>query len=94
MSQQQTGVSLAGRGRDWVAIILAIGLATALNCITAAILYDAIFSNQPGISENAIQILIGWGGGIVGVLGSYIGFRASEARAQRPSEGPGEPPAP
>jgi hypothetical protein len=27
-----------------------------------------------GISENGTQLLTGWGGGIIGVLGSYIGF--------------------
>jgi len=64
--------------RDWVAIILAVGLATALNVIVAAVLYDAIFSEGPGLSENATQILTGWGGGIIGIVGSYLGFRAGE----------------
>lgn len=64
------------RGKDWVAIILAIGIATALNAITFGVLYDAIFSSDSGISENATQILIASFGGIIGVLGGYIGYRA------------------
>jgi predicted PurR-regulated permease PerM len=64
------------RGRDWVAVVLAVGLCTAVNLITAAVLYDAIFSEGPGLSENATQILTTVFGGIIGVLGSYIGYRA------------------
>jgi hypothetical protein len=64
-------------GRDWVALILAIGIATGLNCITFAVLYDAVFSNESGLSENATQILTGAFGGILGVLGSYVGYQAA-----------------
>ena len=71
-------------GRDWVAIILAIGLATGVNLITAAVMYDAVRSDTPGLSENATQILTTAFGGIVGVLGGYIGGRAVE-RAQQAS---------
>jgi hypothetical protein len=71
--------------RDAVALILAVGLSTALNVIVAAILWDAIHNpSQAGISENATQILTGWGGGIIGILGAVFGFRAgaSERAAQ------------
>lgn len=61
---------------DWVALILAIGLATALNLITFAVLYDAVRSDTPGLSENATQILTGWGGGVIGILGAVFGYRA------------------
>lgn len=64
------------KGREWVAIILAIGIATAVNCVTFAVLYDAIKSAGPGLSENATQVLTTAFGGIVGVLGAYIGFKA------------------
>lgn len=76
-------------GRDWVAIILAVGLAAAINTITAAVLYDAIAGDQPGLSENATQILVASFGGIIGVLGSYVGYRAgaaSTAASQRRSD--------
>lgn len=65
-------------GKDWVALTLAIGLSTAVNCITFAVLYDAIFSDRSGLSENATQILVAAFGGIIGVLGGYIGYRAGE----------------
>lgn len=60
-------------GRDWVAVTLAIGVATALNIFTFAVLYDAIFAERAGLSENGTQVLTGWGGGVIGVLGAYIG---------------------
>lgn len=69
-------------GRDWVAVILAIGIATALNLLMFAVLWDALRSDTPGISENATQVIIAAFGGIVGVLGGYVGGRAVE-RAQQ-----------
>lgn len=80
--------------RDWIAFTLAVGLCTALNMITVAILYDAINDPaQAGISENAVQILTGWGGGIIGILGAVFGYRAGEnARNSRDDAGRhGEP---
>lgn len=77
------------RLKDWVAITLAVGLATAINCMTFGILYDAIHSSEPGISENATQILTTAFGGIIGVLGSYIGFKAGTVNGHEP---PAEPP--
>ena len=63
--------------RDLAAIILAIGLCTALNTLTLGVLWEAIFAtNSAGLSENATQILTGWGGGIVGILGAMFGYRA------------------
>ena len=67
----------------WVAVILAVGMATALNAITFAVLYDAIRSEGPGLSENATQVLTGWGGGIIGVLGAYIGYRVGDEQATK-----------
>lgn len=69
--------------RDWVAMVLAVGLATALNIIVVAILWDTISDPEnAGISENATQILTGWGGGIVGILGAVFGMRIGEANAR------------
>lgn len=76
-------------GKDWVAIVLAIGLTSAVNCITLAVLYDAIVSEGPGLSENATQILIAAFGGIIGILGGYLGYRAgerNERNRQKPPE--------
>lgn len=83
-------------GREWVAIVLAVGLAVSLVIMVSAVFYDALRSDTPGLSENATQILTGWGGGVVGVLGGYIGGRAVERSRDRAShdvEKP-EPPQP
>jgi predicted PurR-regulated permease PerM len=72
------------RGREWVAIILALGLVVAVDLITAAVLYDAIFSNDAGLSENATQVLIAAFGGIIGVLGGYIGYQAGKRSGDDP----------
>jgi hypothetical protein len=68
-----------------VAVILAAGLATALNLFCFAVLYEAIFHTRTsGVSENATQILTGWGGGIVGILGAFIGYRAATGSTPPP----------
>ena len=68
---------------DWIAIILALGLVLAFNTITFAVLYDAIRSEGPGLSENATQVLTGLGGGIIGILGGLVGYRAGSAANNR-----------
>lgn len=74
---------MAGRGRDVVAIILAIGLATALNILMVAVLWDALFHSDPGLSENSTQVIVALGSGVIGVLGGYIGGRAVEGALDR-----------
>lgn len=74
-------------GKEWVAFTLAIGMATALNVFTGAVLWDALFNEAPGLSENGTQVLTGWGGGIVGVLGAYVGYRAGASDGAQ--KGPG-----
>lgn len=74
-------VVVPGPGKDWIALTLAVGICTALNLVTVAILYDALRSKGPGISENATQILTGWGGGIIGILGAVFGYRAGSQQA-------------
>lgn len=76
-------MALPTRGRDWVAVILAIGIATAINVITVAVLYDAIASAGPGLSENATQVLTTAFAGMVGVLGGYVGVKAGESHDRR-----------
>jgi hypothetical protein len=68
--------------KDWVVILLAVGIATALNMITGAVLYAALFGHSDvpgGLSENATQILTGWGGGMIGVIGAFVGYKAGAA---------------
>ena len=57
-----------------VALVLAVSLAIAFNVFTLAVLYTAL-ENETALSENATQVLTGWGGGIIGILGAYIGYR-------------------
>jgi hypothetical protein len=72
------------RGRDRVVLVLAVGLVLAIGLVTAGVLYDAIFSEGPGLSDNATQLLTTAFGGMIGVLGSYVGFRAGAAAAEPP----------
>jgi len=78
---------------DWVAIILAIGICTGLNLFIVAVLYDAIFSSESGLSENSTQILTGWGGGIIGILGAVFGYQAGSESGGGRRIPPDEPPA-
>jgi hypothetical protein len=68
------GGEAAGR----VAIILAIGISLALNVITGALLWAAFIrlgiDPQSGLSDNGVQILLAWGGGIISVLAGYVGY--------------------
>jgi len=73
---------------DVVAVILAAGMALALNLFTAATLYDALVSPLPGVSENATQILSGWGGGILGIIGAVVGYGAGRAHSSTSTEPP------
>ena len=77
---------------DWIGILLAVGICTALNIIVVAVLYDAIFSKGPGLSENATQILTGWGGGIIGILGAMVGLKYGPGGQN--GNGGGPPPEP
>lgn len=74
---------------DSVAIILSVGMATALNLFTAAAILDAFVNpDAAGLSENATQILTGWGGGVVGVIGAVVGYRAGQQSGNTPTEKP------
>lgn len=61
-----------------VAIVLAVGVAIALNVITAALLWAAVqrlgVDPDSGLSDNGVQILLGWGGGIISILAAYVGY--------------------
>ena len=56
--------------------------ALAFNVFCLAVLYTAIESDAP-LSENATQVLTGWGGGIIGILGAYIGYRVGITESER-----------
>jgi len=65
---------------EWIALTLAVGISTALNLIVFGVVWAALFHQSDvngGISENATQVLTGWGGGMIGVIGAYVGYKAA-----------------
>jgi hypothetical protein len=87
-------------GVDIVAIILATGLSLLVILILIATIIQ-ILHNAPGVpeiqlSENSTQILIAAIGGILGVLGGYIGYRMKEHHMTEeqtiPEANPSNPP--
>jgi sulfite exporter TauE/SafE len=76
--------------RDVVAVVLAISLGTAVNLLMFAVLWDALRSDTPGLSENATQVIIAAFGGIVGILGGYLGARAVERAHDRQTATPAQ----
>jgi hypothetical protein len=84
MSQTDSGLAASRSALGWVAILLAVGISTALNVLVFASVYVAIAgkSDVPGgLSENATQVLTGWGGGMIGVLGAFVGYRAGQEQS-------------
>lgn len=77
-------MKVSNRSIDLVAVILASGIALALNIMTAAAIWVAVAPLNPDqiprLGENSTQVLTGWGGGILGVLGAYVGFRFGDTR--------------
>lgn len=71
------------RGAYVVALVLAVAIGTATNMFTLAMLLDAALGvsspREAGLSENATQVLTGWGGGIIGVIGAVVGYSAGQA---------------
>jgi hypothetical protein len=68
-------------GKDHMAFALAIGLSLAVLALTIGVVYDAIEDPSfAGLSENAAQVITGAFGGIIGILGAYLGFRAGNGK--------------
>lgn len=90
----RNGRRLVQTGRTVVAIVLAVGIATAINVITIAVLWTAVADRSDvrgGLSENATQILTTAFGGMIGVLGAYLGFRAGQEDRPDVEVPPAEP---
>lgn len=73
---RSAGLTLHRVTRDWVALVLAIGLVLVLNLIIAGVLIVAVFQRDRPLEDGTQQFLVAAFGGVCGVLGSYIGFRA------------------
>lgn len=69
--------------RDWVAIILAIGLCVAVVFFTGAMLYEAVTADHARLSPDAAQVLTIAIGGIIGLLGGYLGAKATRNERDR-----------
>jgi hypothetical protein len=89
-------------GPDIVAVVLAIGVSLVASLILLGTIIQILHGNpEVTLSENATQVLIASTSGLVGVLGSYMGYRlgiarsgpaGSNARAGRPADTEGGPP--
>lgn len=75
--------------RDYIVVILAVAVGTAINFIVIAVMYDAVQQNAE-ISDNAVQLLSVIFGGLIGLLASYVGFVSGRRTNQPPP--PTEPP--
>ena len=64
------------RGPDSVALVLAIGLALVASLILLGTIIQILHgSPEVVLSGNATQVLVATTGGLVGVLGAYMGYR-------------------
>lgn len=78
----ETALSKLPHGAVTVAVILAVGMCTALNLLVIAVVLDAFLSgSNAGLSENATQILTGWGGGVVSVISAVVGYQVGARTA-------------
>jgi len=77
--------------RHLTALVLACGLALSVILLTAGVLYDAIASKGPGLSDNATQVLTTAFGGIIGVLGTYLGATINGTKGEAMTTTPEEP---
>jgi hypothetical protein len=82
------------RAADVVAIILSIGLVTIGILIGLALVVNVVRGHNPTptLGENTTQVLIAVMGGLVGILGSYLGYSAFLA-SHPPPPPPPPPPA-
>lgn len=63
------------RVAEWVALIIAGGISLSLLVVTIGVVVVAVLPGPPEtLGENATQILTGWGGGMIGILGAFIGY--------------------
>ena len=59
---------------DTAVVILAGGLAATVVILTTGVLVNTIRNNGAGLGENATQVLLTCLGGIIALLGSFIGY--------------------
>jgi amino acid transporter len=67
-------VSERRTGRELVAIILAAGFTIGTIMLSAATIYAAL-NNQTDLASDTSRVLTAVMGGMIGLLGAYLGFR-------------------
>ena len=77
---------------ELVALTMALGISVALNLMTIAVLWVSVVKDIP-LGENATQVLTGWGGGFLGVLGAFVGYQFGK-NVDDPLKQPPKPPKP
>jgi hypothetical protein len=67
---------------DWVAVILSAGVAISMIILITGVVWGGIKhgSRAAVLTENETQVLIASFGGIFGILGAYLGFRAGNGQ--------------
>ena len=60
-------------GRDLVALLLAAALFVAVAFASVAVLYGVIINERRNLGDAATQLLTALFGGLVGILGAYVG---------------------
>lgn len=65
---------------NWVAIILTLGFVCAINFLMFGVLLTAYYerdsTDASGLSENETQILTTVFSGMIGIISSYVAYRA------------------
>jgi hypothetical protein len=71
-------------GVDLIALVLAIGLSSAIILILVATMVQIVYNQRPEVtlSENATQVLTSAVGGLSGILGGYIGYSMRDRRGK------------
>ena len=77
-------------GRDLVALLLAAALFVAVAFASASVLYGVIVNERRNLGDAATQLLTALFGGIVGILGAYVGSTKSERKEDDDAETEGD----
>lgn len=69
---------------DWIAVILAAGLSVSVIALVVGVSVAAIKNGSTAstLSDNESQVLTAAFGGMVGVLGAWVGYRAARGQPE------------